>query len=352
MNITIDENDYSYYFSYYFDDYQSFNKNEFNKTKIYDYHIKHPDNIKLTEFINKHITSINVNNLKFICNCYNYLIDQKLYDVTYEIIDGSNSIDEIAIFLVSIDLDEYNLLDLLISKKFNVNQKINCNKDFLPSTIDLLTYAVTSKKLEMCKYLVANGANPFLNNSISFCKSCNLDNDEIFNYFMEFDIPEEYLKEALHNCLLKLDFNKITQILNKNFDLNNLDQKFFDSIHSLDIQTLQFLLKNGLQLKSNILLGSACYNNNIKLIKFCLELGLRPNEAIIKNVIDNFNLSIIKLFTEYNIDLSFITNIIPNINEYDDIIEKFEYYGLSKNSLLNYLIYLRDDFKKNEYIPK
>lgn len=323
---------------------------DYKNTKFYNCIINHEER---SEISNKLLASIiETQNLfhtfvdgNIIINGYKILFDKNLFDIIYEIIDGSNSLDEFVICIVAIDNENYDVLNFAISKGFDIN---NVDPIF---NMDLLQYAVGAKNLSVCKYLMNEGANPLINNHQALVRACVIEPDDILEYFLELDnIKNEHLEMALSAGLRTqiINKNKIKMILDRGLDLNILDQKFFDMIAGINIDHFKFLFENGFEFNSNILLGSACKNDNIELVKICLENGLRPNNAILEKVLNDFNLQIIKLFLQYDIDFS----SIKVMNEFDDLILQLEEKGLDRANLLNIIMKMFSEYYPKYYYPK
>ena len=308
----------------------------YTDSKLYDYIINHQDRSEISNIFSESIVKsyrsmgIRYEN-EIIRNGYKMLFDKKFFDIIYEIIDGTNSFDQFVICRVAIDNENYDILNLAISKGFDVKKVDPVFEQ------DLLHYAVGAKNLAICQYLVNEGASPFTNNCVALAKSCIIDPDDILEYFLELhDIQNKHLRVALLECFRMRDFNKkkIKMILDRGIDLNCLDQEFFDMICHTKIDDFKFLFENGLEFNSNILLGAACANNNIELVRICLENGLRPNNDILEKVLKILNKPILELFYQYNIDFS----SIPDINEFDDMIIELEKKGLDRTNFLKILL--------------
>lgn len=319
-------------------------KIELDNTKIIKYFKKHPDNAILADIIfDSHMECLELNmkntsTFNFLIHCYKLLIKQNLDEIIYEIIDGSNSFDEEAIVLASIEMNQYDLLDIIFNKGFDTNKLINVSSVghfyYHGDQLDALTHAVINENLEMCKYLISKGACPFANDNLSFIRSCSATNSEFFDYFMEFDVPMDCLKKIFYTCCCGADYDKMKRIVEKGFDLNLLDQNFFDRCYRHDFKFFQFILDNGFEIKSNTLLRSACLSENARLVEFCLDYGMKPNNDIVNIVIFRFNVNIIKLFIKYNVDFSSANSQ----NQHNSLIQELEDNGLDRDVLLNNVI--------------
>ena len=306
---------------------------DYKNTKFYKYLMDDTDHIshKIREIVNEtftfHVDSLE--NKYAFYGIYRKLFDDNLFEIIYEIIDGTDAIDNFIICELAIDINNYDILDFAIAKGFDVRKKNN----FFQS--DILMHAVSMGNLEFCQYLVSKGASPFDNDCIALKESCCINQCDILEYFLELgEINNEQLKIFLSGSIESEGFSKnhkkIKKILDKGLDLNSLDQKFFDGIGHYNINLFNFFFENGLEINSNILLGSACVNNNCDLAKICLKNGSRPNNAILEKVFYNFNLPILKLFLQYGIDFSTVTIT----NEFDELIMEFEKNGMCRTNLL------------------
>ena len=264
---------------------------------------------------------------------YKKLFDDNLFEIIYEIIDGTDAIDNFVICKIAIDTNNYDILDFAIAKGFNIRKENSVFKS------DILTHSVCTQNFELCRYLVSKGASPFDNNCMALTKSCHINKCDIFEYFLELgEINNEQLKILLHESIsaagLSNTYTKIKKILEKGLDLNSLDQKFFDSVAYSGVDIFRYLFENGLEFNSNILLGAACVSSNCDLAKICLENGSRPNDAILEKILNNLNLPMIKLFLQYGIDFS----LVPVINEFDDLISELEKNGMVPTNWLNVIL--------------
>lgn len=268
---------------------------ELTKSALYAYHKSNPNvSILNNLFCVENLNMIKRSGPEIIFDFYLELINGNHIDIIDEIIDGSNSLDEKMICCATIKLSNYDLLEKLISAGFPLNQHIiGCKFEFIhPMHLDPLGVAVYLKHLSVCKFLVDHGANPFWSQGYSMLQACIEGSYEIFNFFMEMDVPEHYLYYSLGLCCRYFNRNKVSSILNKGIDLRiGPQQKTWPNtqiftgglgpayeyqsniktsiIKNCNAEALEFLSEHGLELNDNffgiaICSGSGKFKKNIR----------------------------------------------------------------------------------------
>jgi hypothetical protein len=139
--------------------------NNISNTTIFKYHTEHPENLTLSEIITLSIARAFDSNIRFMNCCYSLLLDANMTDIFYEIV-GRNQNEDIIILMLAIDQNATNILDILMSNGFNPNQIMF---GIEPNEIiyDVLTYAIRSSNLQIVKFFVGYGADPFRRNNIA-----------------------------------------------------------------------------------------------------------------------------------------------------------------------------------------
>lgn len=364
-------------FSNYFDMESSDNVNKFpfrkNKcdndfyqhTKIYKYYLEHPENNGLAEIIISANNMFQQNEESYLCHVYGTLNGKNITNVIDEIIDGSGSNDEIAIILNAVHQDRYDIIDILISRGFDLNQIIIRLDTYTDFVADILLYAVSRNNLPMVKYLVDKGADIFNTNcsntsqiipphDLSQCNivpqreikslpgtncrtliaACDLPDNNIMEYFLQFDIPTDTLFPIFMYACFKNNLECMKKLLDKGFDLSIIDETIHGKfIHCNEI-TLQFLLDNGLKIDFDKLISPACICGKIEFIEFFLQNNYKIDRDTLCLVFRKMDFSIIKIFLKYGVDFS----QIPVSNEYAGLISEFESNGLDKDTLVHYLL--------------
>lgn len=317
-----------------------FTQNKLEKFKLYCYHCEHPNIEILNEiFSDKDLWfSFGIQNL---CSAYARIINENCLDIVSDIIRQEKSFDHSAIMAAAIHTKRHDIIQELIDNGFSLNNPILfCNYDYISDTfcLDALSCAVYENDLELCKFLVENGADCF---NIALFVACQTGDACILSYFLELmysvNIHDSYLVSVIMKCNNNID--KIKLILNGQLDINSIDKKNLGLlISNSNIVTLEFLVLHGLELQPEFI-DSVCLSNNIELCKYLLQKGFKPSIKTINNVFSNVKMDMIKLFLDHNVNLSGL----PTSAEYTDLILKLETNGLSKDDFIYYLIKKYDE---------
>ena len=320
----------------------------FTANKLYQYHSRHPDNFELKLIIktNKKLLRHDMAD-DFLYACYNDLFNQNIICVVRDIIVESNigstsfdSIDEFLICKIAVTKNMYDIIELLIEYGFDLNHSF-IKAISIHRCLDILAVAVKENNFKMCQFLVEKGATPVGFRCSALSESCKLVDDTIFDYLMQFDIPQQTLGQLLFSSFnisddnrSIFDFQKIKKMLEKGLNLNNLDFGFHSIIFGkCTVDQLQYFLDNGLVIKSNVILLEAIHSKNKELVDYLLDYGLVIDEKMLDYIFASENVSIILFLAEINVDLS----VIKLEKKYDSVINKLTERGLDKNVLLNYL---------------
>lgn len=306
---------------------------------IYQYYQNYPENNIISELMEKKDT-LNLNE-EHICQCYEKLLDYNQIDLIFDIIPNLNCLDGIALFLVAVDNQRYDIIDLMISYGFNLSQDIT-RTYYFSGTIyyDTLCYAISTNNLEIVKYLIERGAKPKANDVTLYLAH----KYDMLDYLLEIFTCDDDLINLL--CyFFKSPFkpctkNTLNQILDK---INNLELilEKKNLLLYLSIDRLKLLLQHGLKINYNNFKHFKYLHclDKLEIIIFLLEEKIiTPSLHDIINVInaiDPPNLSILITLAKYGYDLS----LIPDVEEkYFDQINQLEQIGLKKETLLGYYI--------------
>jgi len=309
-------------------------------TQLYFYHRDHLDNINLAKIIDNNYTDYNGTVSTFLINCYDNILEENMEYIIGDILEADKLDDneKLAICLAAINKNRTDIIDLLLSKDFCLNQ-IVFHMDLYPiMNFDLLTYAVRRNNLETIKFMVENGADPFYNDSKPILTACDTSNIAIFDYLFERDMSYQILCQIFSHLCRKNKFNKImvSKLFEKGFTLPNV-KSFYTMLGKSNVEFIIFLQDYDLDLyslDSLDLLLSACQNNNENLIKYLLQQGMMPSKNIIQSVFNNMSIPIIQIFLDHNVNFS----VIDDNNEYDYLIERLMAHGINKDVLLNHLL--------------
>jgi hypothetical protein len=305
------------------------NMNSILHTVIYQYHIQHLENLQLSDIILRSVTYSHGIDVIFMYHCYVFLMDNNILDILYETI-GKSVNEDIIILLVAIDKSQIDVLNILISNGFNLNQLIfpTGKHIYFP-----LMHAIRVENLPMIKYLIEKGADPFQYDGIAFIKSC--DTYAIFEYFIELDVSNKYLSKLFYHIISHESFTnvKIRKILERGFIIENIDQ-FIENYNGVfTVAMIEFLSEMGYTLNfdklMNIQLGltkNGRYRTyDSVLIKFLLEHGTMPDSKVIQRSILTIDIWLIKLFLEHDIDFTIASEELSSKKDkYRDLINKIK----------------------------
>lgn len=245
----------------------------------------------------------------FIYECYDQMIKQNLIDIIYEIIqetyDNSTN-EELMLALAVIDNDNFDIMNTLINRGFNLNQVIYENNSqilFDPSLhptvmnkiytdsyslldFDLLSYAICQNNFAMVKLMLDHGADPEFCNYSGLKNVCHIvSSNELFEYFLEKYSTQKSLGILFHASCSQQRLDNIIRLLSVGFNLQNINIKFSLIMGNLGVEIVEFLLNHGLIIDYQIVLLEACKSQNIKLIEFLLRSNMSPNFKVLETLI-------------------------------------------------------------------
>jgi len=292
---------------------------------------------------------------------YETLFYNKCFDVIEEIIEQSNFVtntDCAAICLHAVRTDSYQILNLLNDRGFLLGQDIisfmvvDISKTrYIRVGVNALGYAIHCKNLPMCKFLIEEiGIKPFsynveysriigpktIHRYDSMLNILKL-NNEIIDYFWQFDIPQLYLEMFLIRTMFyfRSDKKMIDKIIDKGLDLNEIDQTQLQYCLS---DSIQYLFSLGLNPKTEYV-SIVCSERLYKHLDILLESGYVLNDSDMDKLFYGCNGSIIeilKILIKYRVDMSKL--VIKSNKENYLLLGEAEDLGLDRDMFLQYLV--------------
>ncbi len=254
----------------------------YTETKIYKYHNMYPEMQILSNIIYKNKYCLPYEEDNFLLSCYSKIINNDIEHIIYDIIGSPISNDEIVICMLAIDKIRFDLIDLLISKFFDINQLCYCDDTNAHISFDVLTYAIIKNNIPMIKYLIENGADPYKNKMCAFKLTILTHKKHIFDFFIEVDIPYDTLCCAFLFCYTSYNsndkFDNLKKIFNKGINIKDISSTLIKFIESCDIKIINFLMDNGLNINL-IMLDNVCRVSNWRLLDFLLSYGLQIDHS-------------------------------------------------------------------------
>lgn len=282
------------------------------KTQLYQYYKSHPANDFFKTIMKERYT---IDCVGFLIHSYTQMLNEGMENIILEIIDKCDSvdIDPFAIGTVSIIGESYSLLTVMYIRGHKLDQEsiidISPFNAYQYDTTFLAT-AIIQNNLNMCRFLIDHEID-LCNDQKAIKMAISSDNDEIFGYFMSFDcnIDQVDLQLIFYNTLVLAKDKRVTRInalIEKGLDLNN--GKCLIYLGGCDSDEIQYLMSHGLII-NNELLVDAFSNDNIKLIDFLVDYGLKFDKYITKKIIDNnihCMVKILNLMIKYDCDFTLI----------------------------------------------
>ena len=325
--------------------------NSIFNTKIYAYHELHPDDDIISTLIDRHKS---LSKEDFMRNCYTDLIQGDQTDTIYSIIydptiitlpnvsNAAGIIDDDSVCQAAVLLSSYSIIDTLCNNGYDLNRASRYRSS-------LVEVAVRLGSVAMCEYLINRGCGYVNDNCTCIYYALRLPDPTIFNYFMGLDISTISLNQLFLKCSstmwamqnnaihredlsprITLDFSRIKQIVEKGVDLSVLSDKCFYLFASYKVKQLQYFLDNGLRANREFMkVGFSHASSNI--IDVMLANGIEIDDELVMDLMVNITPELLKLLVKYNVDLS----KIPVNVKYQDLIDKLEGQGLSKDALLS-----------------
>nr|AEX63136.1 putative ankyrin repeat protein [Moumouvirus Monve] len=338
-------------------------RDEFKKTNIYKYYKNNKNNKPLRKLIRKNKSSIYAGVSYILSNIYLDLIsDMNMFNVLIELIKINDVFENKYIFRSAVISSSLKILDELITNGFNVNTLFTNFHCFNTGDEPILVEAINGANIDVIKYLVNNGADPYLCNNVAIINGLANENMEIFNFFKQYEIPIKDLEESFtqylsivkihkpyarsrtktrinvnyndHDNFIPQVYERINYFLDQGCDINKIYQNEIDIFTKLNPNILMHLENRELQI-DNQLINKTILVNNIPIIEHLLKQGYIPNNDAIFNAVSNFKIEILKLFIKYQIDIS---GIEPIKNENHKLITGLIANGISCEKLLDCII--------------
>ena len=304
-------------------------------TKLYKYHMQHPEFHTLTEIITEYKNESADN---FLSACYTKILKIGMEYIIYGIVNEPNSDDEMVICIVAIYANRLDIIDFLLSKNFNLHQTISFNNRHY--MFDILTKAISYSNLSTVKYLVENGANPCKNNFCAFDAACLSKSEDVFDFFIDMDMSYQTLCLIFIQCCrlgngrCNNKNSKLKKIFNKGININDVTENIIESVGIFSVEIVIFFMDNGFDIyHSDKILYNACKATNHELVDFLLGNGLQTNADILGIIFDFMDIKMIEILIKHNINLS---DVKPKIHY--DIGNQLESIGMTKDVLIDFLM--------------
>jgi ankyrin repeat protein len=307
----------------------------------------------------KYILNVNhdgfLSPMRALCLCYEYIITDNRIDIITYVISNTKSTHELdSICITAIFKNQMPTLKNLVGMNYNFNKKIDTSIINLDAISDKmayinnyfsdkylttpLVYGCILSNLEIVDFLISSCAD--IDYESAFECVCEINNSEILNYFLRIKLGKKTLVGGLITALLNGNIKIVDLIIDNGCDIALYSNHIFDGLaHYGTPEMAAYLINRGFVLNSNEPLKSACEWQNVPLVKFYLEYGLKIDENIICSVLGEFCIPIINLFIDHHVDFSQLDN---SMKEYDEILGELEKNGLNINLFVNYLL-------KNKY---
>uniref|UniRef100_A0A6G6AAL1 Ankyrin repeat-containing protein n=1 Tax=Borely moumouvirus TaxID=2712067 RepID=A0A6G6AAL1_9VIRU len=338
-------------------------RDEFMETNIYKYYKNNKENKSLRKIIKKYKSSyISVSNN--LSNIYSDLMsDTNMFEILIDLIKTNDIFENKYIYEAAVLSANYKILDELILNGLNLNMLFSSENYFDVFDQSILVQIISETdniNIDIIKYLINNGVDPFLYNNIAIITGLANSNTEIFNFFKQYEIPIKDLEEAFIQYLYTVDIYKSRKIYAKNNiikpnDYNDLDSNIYERINYFldagcdinkiyqneieifsrqNVNIIIYLENKQLQI-DNQLINKTISNNNDVLTEYLLKQGFVPDKNTILNTVIFFKTEMLKLFIKYQIDVSVIE---PNKNKNHQLISDLINSGLTCEKILDCVI--------------
>ncbi|AVL94565.1 ankyrin repeat protein [Moumouvirus australiensis] len=217
-------------------------RDKFMETNIYKYYKNNKDNKSLRKIIKKYKSSyISISNN--LSNIYSDLVsDTNMFDVLLDLIKINDIYENKYIYEAAVFSANYKILDELISSGLNLNMLFPSENYFDMIDQSILVQVINETdniNINMVKYLINNGVDPYLYNNIAIIYGLANTNTEIFNFFKQYEIPIKDLEEAFIQYLSAVDIyqyygsarNSNITPYNDNSDDNDFDRRIYERIN-------------------------------------------------------------------------------------------------------------------------
>jgi len=323
--------------------------------QLYQYYQKNQEHSILSEIFSRY--PLDTYHSGIIYYAYLKLFFNSLFDIVKEIIESNTnigSIENVIICLHAIRTNQYDIVQRLKYLNFPFNENLMCfdftrNYPHSRVGINALCHASHYNNLPMCKFLIEECDMVPFNKYISLSQPVNYPNvflydmilyeaheyEDIFDYFLQFDIPQKNLSVILIHCFGSMDISKITKIIDRGIDFNEIDPNLL--IRYGGYHGIKYIIPLGL-VPNSAHMSAACYHQNLDLIDLLLDYDLIPsNNDLLDLFSDKTNIpEILNVLNRHNVDMSKL--VLPNHDNKRLILNRAEDLGLDTRMLLLYLI--------------
>lgn len=259
-----------------------------------------------------------------------YIVKNDMSHILANIIDGTNSAEQIELFNKAVYHNRRDILDLLIDKGFDLNKESNWHYN------GVLRRVFTSRNVDisLCQYFIDKGAS-----LKSICQSfaaqyispdlLNCILDQITEPFDMFKTLCSYLYGSLYSAD-GMKFDIVKKIVSIGVDFKNNDLTgIIDIFGNYTVDQMQFLVDNGFPLNNNQLLVGAIYKKNTKLVDYYLENGLVFDKNVVKNIFNDAVETCLDILSNYDLDYSLVNEYVDKNKPFLDMLKKHEANGLN-----------------------
>jgi hypothetical protein len=283
--------------------------------------------------------------------CYKYIIAEDRIDIINYVISNhtKNTYELDSICIAAISKNKISVLKLLADHNYNFDKEIpkytiywswSMCSDIITDNYKFihtpLSYSCTLSNLEIVEFLINLGVDINHENGLAFRYACVINNVEIINCFLQSNLSQNTLVNGLITACIYVNMTIINLIMDHVCDIGPYFNIIFCELaHKGTPEVIQYLMIRGFVLNSNEPLKIACMSCNMPLVKFYLEYGLKVDNEIILIVLEKFNIQLVKMFLDHNVDFSQLDN---SINEYDEVLGTLEQNGLNMSLFAKYLV--------------
>lgn len=170
------------------------------------------------------------------------------------------------------------------------------------SDLPLLT-ATKNDDLELCKYLVSNGANVRVDEDRPFSIAARNGNLELLKYFVEQGSKPAELENFMIDWIIHKGHTHIIDYLNQEGYKINIENNFPYAKSENDVSSIvKYYLNNGLATTNECMLLSAIGNGDIRTIEFLISEGANTrlrNDYLLVAAAKYNQFEVVKLLVEF-----------------------------------------------------
>ncbi|AGF85598.1 repeat protein [Moumouvirus goulette] len=333
----------------------------FKKTNVYKYYKNNKDNIILRKIIRKNKPFNHIDVVYILSDIYSDIVsNENMQNIVTELIKINDESENKYIYKSAVFSANFKVLDELISNGFNVNTLFTNLNYFDTKDEPILVEAIDKVNIDVIKYLINNGANPYLCCNTAIIFGLSNENLDIFNFFKQYEIPVKDFEEAFIQFLSRIRIfgnftrsrrntqnnnnrsnniesninERINFFLDQGCDINKIYQNEIEIFARLNIDILKYLENKQLQIDHQ-LINKAIFLNNVSMTEYLLQQGFIPDNNILLDVVSKFKIEFLKLLIKYQIDIS---TIEPIKNENHQLLNNLIQTGISCEKLLDCII--------------